>query len=153
MDIGKILLVYLCMAIAVSFFFPQVVISPDKQVSVLGIFDVYVNSTTGTIAMGNSDRFNDDSLNDAIPNDGKTNSGIFATIGNYASSFFQFVVDGLKNVLGFIAMMGKFLFSPILFVADPNLLGGPPIYIKMIFALPLILMGAIALVRFIAGRF
>lgn len=140
------------MAIAVSLFFPQVVIDPDEQISILGIFDVSYNSTTNEVYMGNSASFSSDSgLNTEIDTS-NTEGGIFQNILDAGSQYYQSFIDGLKNVLGVIKIIAKFLFSPIIFVASPDLLGSAPVYIKMIFALPLILMALIGLVKLISGR-
>lgn len=149
MDIEKIILVYLCMAISVSMFFPTIVLDSGNT-SILGIFHVNLNSTTNEVTFENSASFTDNELNTAV-NTADTDGSIFATIGNYASQFFQSIVDGLKNVLGVIKIMGKFLFSPVLFLGSADLLGDAPIYVKLIFALPLILMAFFGLTKFVRG--
>lgn len=149
MEIQKILLLYLCMAIAVSAFYPEVVLGNDKQNSIMGIFNVAVNSTTGEIYI-NETGFSDPNLNDEVFND-ETESGFFKRGLEGASQFFQNFVDGLQNVLGVVKILFKFLFSPFIFVFSPELMGGAPFFIKIIFALPLVFMALMAIIRFIRG--
>jgi hypothetical protein len=153
MDIEKIILVYLCMAIAVSMFFPQVVLNPDEQTSVLGLFDVSYNSTSKEVYMGSSQYFKDSTLNSELVQTDNNNTGIFQNIIDTGQQYYQSFIDGLKNVMGAVKIFTKFIFSPIIFVSSPDLLGDAPIYVKLIFALPLILMAFFGLVKFIRGWF
>lgn len=146
-DIAKYLLLYLCMALSISFFFPQTILG-GGETSILGLFNVGINQTTQEpyiIASG----FANDDLNAQFSNN-PTETGLFQKGINIITNFFQFIVDGLGNVIGVIKLLFMFIFSPFVFVLNPNLLGGAPFFVKMIFAIPLVFicfMGVIAFIR------
>lgn len=149
MDIEKILLLYLCMAIAVSSFFPSVIFTQGDN-NILSIFHIQYNETSGVIDVGTQTGFADSNLDQYSTNE-PDNPGFWQGVINSIGGFFQSFVDGLKNVLGALKILGKFLFSPFLFIADPNLMGSAPFFVKMIFALPLVLMGLFGIMKFIRG--
>lgn len=148
MDFGKIILLYLCIALSVSFFFPQIVLDSPNQ-SILGIFHIGYNESTKEVFISRSG-FADANLDAQVFND-ETKGGLWQSLGASVSSFFQAFTDGLRNVLGIMKILFKFLFSPFIFVMDPLLLGGAPSFVKLIFALPLVILGLIAIVKFIRG--
>jgi len=148
MDLGKYLLLYLCMALAVSFFFPQTILG-EGETSILGVFNVGINTTTNQpyiIGAG----FSNSDLNSQFSGD-STDSGLFQKGVNIVTSFFQWVVDGLGNVLGTIKILFAFLFSPFIFVMRPDLMGNAPFFVKMIFAIPLVFIVFMGGVKFIRG--
>lgn len=148
MDIAKWLLLYLCMAIVVSSFFPSIVLSENDN-NILKIFKVYYNASSDSVVLGGSG-FADGDLSDFAYNE-PTEPGFFQSVLESASSFFQSFVDGLKNVLGALKILGKFLFSPFIFIGSPEIMGSAPVFIKLLFALPLVLLSLIGLMKFIRG--
>lgn len=146
MDLGKYLLLYLCMALAVSFFFPQTILS-NQDTSILGIFHVGLDSNNQPYL--NSTGFSDSDLNNQVNND-ETESGFWHVVQK-AGGVFQWIVDGLGNVLGTIKILFKFTFSPFIFVMSPDLLGGAPFFVQLIFAIPLVFMVFYAGLKFIRG--
>ena len=146
-DISKYLLLYLCMALAVSFFFPQTILGTGEE-SILGIFNVGINETTNQPYIVSSGFANSD-LNAQIGGDEKQ-SGFWHVV-QAGKSLFQWVVDGLSNVLSTLKILFKFLFSPFIFVLNPALLGGAPFYVKMIFAIPLVFIVFMSSLKFIRG--
>lgn len=148
MDFGKILLLYLSIAIAVSFFFPQVVLNKPDQ-SILGLFHITYNTTTSEVQITEKG-FTDTTL-EAQTTNKETEAGFWQSLGQSISTYFQSFTDGLKNVIGVLSILLRFLFSPFLFVADPNLLGNAPSYVKVIFALPLVLLALISTIKVIRG--
>ena len=147
MDIAKVLLIYLCIAIAVSLFFPQTILQGEDN-NLLRVFKVYYNESTDSIQIYSG--FADDDLQTLVFDD-EDKPGFFQSILGSASDFFQSFVDGLRNVLGVIKILFKFLFSPFIFIMTPELMGSAPIYVKMIFALPLVLLALVGLIKFIRG--
>lgn len=148
MEIGQILLLYLCMAIAVVCFFPQTVLNEDNN-SLLSIFHLYYNETTNSVDITQSG-FADSGLN-LETGSTETESGFWKRGLEGASQFFQSFVDGLQNVLGAIKILFRFLFSPFIFVMNPELMGEAPFFVKLIFALPLVFIALITVIKFIRG--
>jgi len=147
-DIAKYLLLYLCMSLAVSFFFPQTILG-NGETNILGIFKVNVNSTNGEIYINETGWANSD-LNVQQSGD-ETQEGWFKKGIQAVSSIFQWVVDGLGNILGTLKVLVKFTFSPFIFVLNPDLMGGAPFFVKLIFAIPLVFIMLMATVKFIRG--
>lgn len=145
-DIFKYLLLYLCMTLAISFFFPSTVLG-SGETSILGIFHVGVNSTTNEPYIVSSG-FNNSDLTAQISNN-PTDSGVFQKGVNIITSFFQWIVDGLGNVLGVIKLFFAFVFAPFIFVLKPELMGGAPFFVKMIFAIPLTFIVFGSIIEFI----
>jgi hypothetical protein len=136
------------MAIAVTAFFPQTIVTQEDN-NILRLFKLQYNPTTNEVIL-NETGFADPDLNTYVDNS-PTESGIFQSVLEGASDFFQSFVDGLKNVLGVVKIMFKFLFSPFIFVLDPELMGSAPFYVKLIFAIPLVFMALMGLVQFVRG--
>lgn len=145
-DLSKYLLLYVCMALAISFFFPQTILG-SGETSILGIFNVGINSTTNQPYIISSGFSNAD-LNAQFSSN-PTETGLFQKGINIVTSFFQFIVDGLGNVIAIIKIMFAFLFSPFVFVLRPELMGGSPFFVKMIFAIPLVFITFMGIVAFI----
>lgn len=137
------------MALAISFFFPQTVLGNDTETSILGLFKIGINSTTNTPYIIDKG-FNNDDLNNQVSGSA-VDSGLFQKGIQVVTSFFQWVVDGLGNVLGVLKVLFSFLFAPFIFVLRPDLLGNAPFFVKMIFAVPLVFMTFIGGIRFIRG--
>lgn len=148
-DIGKYLLLYLCMALAVSFFFPQVLLGSSGETSILGLFKIGINTTTNEPYIIGSG-WNNAELSSQIDNSA-IESGWFQKGIQVVTSFFQWVVDGLGNVLGTFKILFAFIFSPFIFVMRPDLMGNAPFYVKMIFAIPLVFIVFIGGIKFIRG--
>jgi hypothetical protein len=140
--LAKGLLLYFCMAIAVSFWQPSVIFGDDNGKNMLSVFGIdSYNSTTNkpivpdSLTAGNSTNF------DQLTKQGTEGS----------STGFLALVDGLLNVLGFIGLLLSFLFSPFIIFAH-FLKIGAPIEMLFVFALPIIFMVLIAFIHFIGGR-
>jgi hypothetical protein len=102
----KAVLLYLCFAIACSFWHPEIVFGENQPTNMLtGMFKM--NSTNPQ-----NIQFASAELNNSL--DSKdSNSGIFK-VGSDIVSSFQWVADGLGNVLAVIAMIFKAVFSPFI---------------------------------------
>jgi hypothetical protein len=137
------------MCLAVSFFFPTAILG-EGETSILGIFDVGINETTGRVYIVDSGFTNDD-LNAQL-DASSTEAGLFQRGINIVTSFFQFIVDGLANILGIIKIFFAFLFSPFVFVLNPQIMGGAPFYVQMIFAIPLVFLCFMGIVKLVGGR-
>lgn len=148
-DIGKFLLLYLCMALSVSFFFPQVLLGSSGETSILGIFKVGINSTTNEPYIMD-DGWNNVGLDD-LTNNNAVSEGWFQKGIQVVTGFFQWIVDGLGNVLGTFKILFSFIFSPFIFVLRPDLMGNAPFFVKMIFAIPLVFIVFIGGIKFIRG--
>lgn len=148
-DIGKYLLLYLCIALAVSFFFPQVLLGSSGETSILGLFKVGINATNGEPYIMEQG-WNNNELQSQVDNTAVT-EGWFQKGIQVVTGFFQWIVDGLGNVLGTFKILFSFLFSPFIFVLRPDLMGNAPFFVKMIFAIPLVFITFIAGLKFIRG--
>jgi len=148
-DVGKYLLLYLCMALAVSFFFPQVLLGSGSETSILGIFKVGINNVTNEPYIVD-DGWNNVGLDDLTNNDA-VSEGWFQKGIQVVTGFFQWIVDGLGNVLGTFKILFSFIFSPFIFVLRPDLMGNAPFFVKMIFAIPLVFIVFIGGIKFIRG--
>jgi hypothetical protein len=149
MELFKLLFLYLCIALCVSFFFPQIILGSGNT-SILGIFNVGINATTNEPYIS-STGFSNSDLNNAINQDQSTEQGLFQRGINVVTSFFQFIVDGLGNVLGVVKILFAFLFSPFILVLSPDLLGNAPFYVKLGFAIPLVFLAFMGVISFIRG--
>jgi len=147
-DISKYLTMYLCMMLAVSFFFPQIILG-GGETNILGLFKVGINSTTNEPYIQDQG-WNNSDLDNQFNND-PTNSGWFHKGVQAVTSFFQWIVDGLGNVLGTIKILFAFIFSPFIFVLNPSLMGNAPFYVQMIFAIPLVFIAFLGTLKFIRG--
>jgi hypothetical protein len=147
-DVTKYLLLYLCMALAISFFFPQTVLG-DSESNILGIFKIGVNSTTNEVYIQDVG-FANDRINTLTTNN-EVDEGFFQKGINVVTTFFQYIADGLGNVLGVIKILFAFIFSPFIFVLDPQLLGEAPSFVKLIFALPLVFLTFMGIIKLIRG--
>jgi hypothetical protein len=148
-DIGKYLLLYLCICLSVSFFFPQVLLGSSGETSILGIFKIGINSTNNEPYIMGSGWNNGDLNTQSTGSD--VNAGWFHKGVQAITTFFQWVVDGLGNILGTIKVLLAFTFSPFIFVLRPDLMGNAPFYVKMIFTIPLIFIVFIGGIKFIRG--
>jgi hypothetical protein len=140
------------MALAISFFFPQTVLGTNADNSILGIFRIGIDNSTNEVYIlpDAYDGFSVSELNSA--RDGSsTESGWFQRGVQYVSSFFQWVVDGLGNILSTLKILLAFTFSPFIFVLNPSLLGGAPFFVKLIFAVPLVFLTFMGGIKFIRG--
>jgi hypothetical protein len=150
-DIGKYLLLYLCMALAVSFFFPNIILcnsnEPNCETSILGLFKL--NITDGHINVVDHD-WNNTEL-EFQKSGTPVQSGWFQQGIAVVTGFFQWVVDGLGNVLGTFKILTAFIFSPFTFILKPDLMGNAPFFVKMIFAIPLVFIVFFASIKFIRG--
>lgn len=146
-DIAKYLLLYLCMALAVSFFFPQTVLG-DSETSILGIFHIGINETTNEPYISESGFANNDLA--SMTSNSETESGFWHVVQKIGGVF-QWIVDGLGNVLGAIKILVKFIFSPFIFVLTPSLMGGAPFFVKLIFAVPLVFIVFMGVIKIIRG--
>lgn len=149
----KVLMIYLCLAIATSFFNPSIVLSNNNNntTSILGLFDVGYNTTTNEPYVRSSEWGNEEIATELDYTTSATTGGnIFKKAIDATSSFFQWMIDGLANVMNVIKLMAKFAFSPFLLFTHIVKLGAP-FQLLFIFAIPLTFMFILAFIRFIRG--
>jgi hypothetical protein len=133
MDITKIVLIYVCIAIACIFWRPDIVLGTSPQASnILSVLNI--NSTNYNTLTAINSSVNTDSIF-AQGQETRTQN-IFLTI-----------IDGLFNVMGYITILFRVVFSPVMVMTA----GGFPIEFTYMFGIPLVMMFIIAFVRFVRG--
>lgn len=135
MDLSKILLIYACIAIACIFWRPDIVIGDSPQASSI-------------LSLLNIDSSNYETLTNINTSDNTELSSVFGkgqeSTGN---NIFLTIIDGLFNVMGYIEIIFRAIFSPVMIMTA----GGFPIQLVYVFGIPLTIMFIISVVRFVRG--
>lgn len=140
----KGLLLYLCFAIACSFWQPNIIFGEGNVNMLTTMYNFNENSVTPAV-VNNSVGFGDTGLN---------NPDQMFKSGKEGTSSFQWIVDPLGNIIGFIGMFFKALFSPFtifMYMINPQV--GAPVPIMWIFAVPLIFLVFLGFIIFIRSGF
>jgi len=144
--LSKGLLLYFCIAIAVSFWQPDLLYgsggSATNGVNILSPFGVTYNQSTGQPQIP----YDQQSLSNKSETAQMLSQGSEGT-----GQSFWLLIDPLHNVMSFISILFNFLFSPII-IFGHLLSMGAPIIAVMVFALPLVFLVFLGVIYFIGGR-
>lgn len=138
----KGMLLYFVLALAVAFWQPAYVFDSEQGKTVLDVvgIDSYDEETNMPV-YGQTANFSGES---SEAQEALTQSGGESIFGSL-----QFIIDPVFNAIGWVKLLGKFLFSPVLIFFNP-IMSEAPAPILFLFAMPLIflvLMGIIYFVR------
>lgn len=128
----RLILLYLCIALACAFWNPSIVFGDSKQAeTVLNFFNINNTNTTN--------------LNWSSSGDKSTE--LFKSGCEGAACAIQSFVDPVLNVLGYINLVFNVVFSPFRIMTAV----GMPTTLTLLFTLPLIFMFIISIIMFIRG--
>jgi hypothetical protein len=135
MDLSKMVLIYVCIAIGCIFWQPTLVLGDSKQAeTVLNLFNIdMTNYQTLNNFNHSSSASSEGFLSKGVPNQGAT---IILTI-----------IDGLFNVIGYLTLIFRAVFSPVIILFA----GGFPVEIIYIIGVPVVVLFIISLVREVRG--
>jgi len=135
------LLLYLLLALAITFAYPQVVFTGQAGETVLQWFDVSYNSSTDTVSVGS-----------AMSSSATNATADLAIAPDTSGTGFLYLFDPIFQVLSWFLLIFAILFSPIMLLGsgNPGMAGAPTAVVFMI-GLPLVLLMVIALIKFFRG--
>ena len=153
----KGLLLYLFLIIGCVFWSPGTVLTDAQGRNPLEMFGIqranfYQNDSNDVFSYNMTNvqtNFDDPLLNTEATIGNETDQTMFKR-GKLFSSGFQWVVDGLSNVMGLVTVLFKILFSPFIVFGQLVSLGAPSALI-FLFAIPLVFALFIGFVMFIRG--
>lgn len=148
----KLLVFYLIMALCATLYAPEVILGESQDGTILSFFKV--SSFNGTIS--DDDPNQNISLGDGFATEfnlepNAESQSVFSKIINNIGGAFNYLIDGLANVLGVFKLVFRVIFSPIILLFSPAAVGMPTI-IGLFIGLPTALLMIFAIVAFIAGR-
>lgn len=141
----KGLLLYLCLAIAILFWQPSIILGESEQSAhILSVFNIdSVNQTNGSIKdLGLPGTLN---LSDQTAYDQLTKVGSDTT-----STLIQAFIDAVANVMEYVKIFFRIVFSPFVIFTSPQMADAPA-PVLFVFALPAILGLIVAIILFVRG--
>jgi hypothetical protein len=133
------LLIYMCLAIAMTFAAPQEVFSGGSPAenTVLSWFNINYDDGTGVVSMG-----------DSTTSSNVDTSGLTDPTSPGSSGSILGFLDPLYQVWSYVKLIFKVLFSPIIILTGPSMTGAP-LPIVLILGVPLVFLTILGLIFWI----
>lgn len=143
------LLIYLCIAIAVCMTMPSVLFNGNTPAenSVLSWFNLVYDPVTDTVTMGNTT---------ASTNIASGTAGFETPSSPSSSGSLIGFIDPVFQVFSWVKLIFKVIFSPLILLTSPALVGGSPILanaLMFIIGIPLVFLTIVGLIIWIRSGF
>lgn len=138
-------ILYLCIAIAISFWQPTLVLgnSPQAQ-SVLNFFNVGIDDSGNPMVASTWNNQTSDA-SDRLLAQGRQNDK-----DNSAVNIFLSIIDVTWNTIVYISLFFRVLFAPLIILLSPAMAGIPTALVFVI-GIPLVFMGLLSIIMIIRG--
>lgn len=147
---------YVVLTIAACIMYPSVIFTDAhgrNPLEWVGISTNDFNETTHEYALNKTNPptgFVDPTLAAQTSIENSSNGGFFNNAFKEFVSIYQFVVDGLGNIMGFLTVVFKLVFAPVVIMVHLVGIGAPSILVLAI-GIPLSLFMFVSIAMFIRG--
>lgn len=137
MDLTRIVLLYLCIAIGCLFWQPNIVLGSSPQANtVLSLFNI---DSSNYLTLNN--------LNHSTSGGSQFDNVIKQGNPSSPVTIILTIIDGLFNVMGYLILFTRMIFAPVFILTS----GGMPIELVYVFGIPAVVLFIVAIVRLIRG--